>query len=65
MLTGKHFRSCDTDIEMSAHFLLYNPNYFNERSIFLNITANIDGNIKKNDLQVTKTLLYGDNIQTI
>ena len=50
---------------MSAHFLLYNPNYFNERSIFLNITANIDGNIKKNDLQVTKTLLYGDNIQTI
>ena len=53
--------SCDKDIEMSTHFLLHCSNYFNERLTFLHIIRNNDGNIKKYDLKVTETLLYGDS----
>ena len=53
--------SCDKDIERSTHFLLHCSNYSNERLTFLYIIRNNDGNIKKNDLKVTETLLYGDS----
>ena len=53
--------SCDKDIEMSTHFLLHCSNYSNERLTFLYIIRNNDGNIKKYDLKVTETLLYGDS----
>ena len=33
--------SCGKDIEMSVHFLLYCPNYSNEKSTFLNIIGSI------------------------
>ena len=54
--------SCGNDIETLAHFLLHCPHYSNERSTFLNTIRNINRNIfDKNDLQITETLLYGDN----
>ena len=54
--------SCGNDIETSAHFLLHCPHYSNERSTFLNTIKNINRKIfDKNDLQITKTLLYGDS----
>ena len=56
------FCSCGQNIETSIHFLLHCSNYSNERLTFLNIVRNIDSNIlSKNDLKVTKTLLYGDD----
>ena len=52
--------SCGQNIEKSTHFLLHCYNYSNERLTFLSIIRNIDRNIlKKNDLKVTETLLYG------
>ena len=58
--------SCGNDIEMSAHYLLQCPNFSNERPLFLNIIGSIDKNIlKRNDLQVTETLLTTIVIQTI
>ena len=54
--------SCGNDIETSALFLLYCPNYSNERSTFLNIIGSIDRKIlTRHDSQVTETLLYGDS----
>ena len=51
---------CGQDIETSNNFLLHCSNYSNERLNFLNIIRNIDRNIlDRNDLKVTKTLLYG------
>ena len=47
---------------MSAHFFLHFPNYSNERSTSLNIIGSIDDIfLRKTDLKVTETLLYGDN----
>ena len=53
--------SCGQEILTSTHFLLHCSNYSNERLTFLYIIRNNDGNIKKNDLKVTETLLYGDS----
>ena len=54
--------SCGNDIETSAHYLLYCPNFSNERSTFLNIIRSIDRNIlTRSDPQVTETLFYGDS----
>ena len=54
--------SCGNDIKTSAHFFLDCPHYSNERSPFLNTIRNTNRNIfDKNDLQITETLLYGDN----
>ena len=53
--------SCGNNIETLAHFLLHCPHYSNERSTFLNTIRNINRHIfDKNDLQITKTRLYGD-----
>ena len=53
--------SCGNDIETATHFL-HCPHYSNERATFLNTIRNINRNIfDKNDLQITETLLYGDN----
>ena len=54
--------SCGNDIETSAHFLFHCPNFWNWRSLFLNIIGSIDRNIlTRNDSQVTETLLYGNS----
>ena len=54
--------NCGQNIETSTHFLLHCSNYFNKRLTFQNIIRNIDSNIlSKNDLKVTKTLLYDDS----
>ena len=54
--------SCGNDIETLAHCLLNCPHYSNERSTFLNTIRNINKHIfDKNDLQITKALLYGDS----
>ena len=54
--------SCGNNIETLAHFLLYCPNFSNERSTFLDIIGNIDRNIlTRDDSQVSETLLYGDS----
>ena len=54
--------SCGNDIETSALFLLYCPNYSNERSTFLNIIGSINRKIlTRHDSQVTETVLYGDS----
>ena len=56
------FCSCGQNIETSINFLLHCSNYSIERLTFLNIVRNIDSNIlSKNDLKVTKTLLYADD----
>ena len=54
--------SCGQNIETSTHFLLHGPNYSSERLNFLNIISNIHrSSLNKNDLKVTKSLLYGDS----
>ena len=54
--------SCGQNIETSTHFLLHCPNYSSERLTFLNIISNIHrSSLNKNDLKVTKSLLYGDS----
>ena len=54
--------SCGNDIKTLAHLPLHCPHYSNERSTFLNTIRSINKHIfDKNDLQITETLLYGDN----
>ena len=54
--------SCGNDIETSAHFPLYCPNYSNERLTFLNIRGSIDRNIlTRHDSQVNETFHYDDS----
>ena len=52
--------SCGDDIETTIHYLLYCPNYLDERRTLLGNLQSIGGNIhNKNNSQISKLLLFG------
>ena len=51
--------SCGT-VETTLHYLLYCPNFSNERLTLFHILQNIDGNISsKDDSNTSKMFLFG------
>ena len=53
--------SCGKDIQKLTHLLFHCANYSNERSTFQNIISIDRKTLKRNDIQVTEILLYGDS----
>ena len=54
--------SCCFDIETTCHFLLYCPNFVNERSLLLNNVSRLTKDkLPSRDTSVIKFLLYGDD----
>ena len=52
--------SCGDDIETTIHYLLYCPNYLDERRTLLDNLQRIRGNIHDtNNSQISKLLLFG------
>ena len=52
--------SCEDDIEITIHYLLYCPNYLDERRTLLDNLQSVGGNIHdKNNSQISKLLLFG------
>ena len=54
--------SCGSDIKTTLHFLLYGPNFMECRNTLLKKISEINSElITRNDLELTETLLVGDN----